>query len=73
MFVKLKGEDHYHFCEDHIEELDRLDELERPDQLSGRQYSKPEDAKICEECQALAEKGGCTTIYVPVGSYTDEA
>ncbi|MFB6290702.1 MAG: hypothetical protein ABEJ25_03105 [Candidatus Bipolaricaulia bacterium] len=72
MFIKLKGENHYHFCREHIEELGRLDELKKPDQLSDRRYADPEDEKICEECQALAEKGGCTTFFVQIGSHFEE-
>lgn len=70
MFIKLKGEEHYHFCREHIEELGRLGELDTPGQLSGRQYSRPEDREICKECQTLAKKGHCTPPYAEVGSYT---
>lgn len=72
MFIKLKGEDHYHLCQEHIEELGRLDELKTPGQLSGRRYAEPEDEKICGECQALAKKGHCSPPFVQVGSHADE-
>ena len=70
MYVKLEGEnDHYHYCREHLEEMDKLDALDNSDQRKDKTYSKPEE--VCDECQSLAEKGDCHAIYVKTGSFTD--
>lgn len=71
MYIKLKEEeeDHYHYCKEHLEEMDKLDVLEQPDRLSDDTYKKPEE--ICEECEDLASEGRCHPVYVVTGSFTD--
>ena len=70
MYVKLKkGEDHYHYCKEHLEEMGKLDALDQPDRLRDDTFSKPED--LCEECKDLAEEGDCHPVFVVTGSFTD--
>ncbi|MBS3788582.1 hypothetical protein KGY77_11155 [Candidatus Bipolaricaulota bacterium] len=71
MYVKLEEEGHYHYCEEHLEEMDKLDVLDKPGQLSDDTYSKPEGKEICDKCQELAEEGHCHPVYVVTGSFTD--
>lgn len=70
MYVKLEeGEDHYHYCKEHLEEMDKLDVLDNPDQISDDTYTKPEE--LCDKCQELAKEGRCHPVYVVTGSFTD--
>lgn len=72
MYVKLdEDQNGYHFCQKHLEELGRLDELNNPDELIDYQYNKPKD--LCEKCKSLARNGDCLPLYVEVGSFTDES
>jgi len=70
MYIKLKkGEGHYHYCEEHLEEMDKLDVLDQPEKLNDDTYTEPEET--CEECKELAEEGHCHPVYVLTGSFTD--
>ncbi|MFW6104580.1 MAG: hypothetical protein ACOC6I_01920 [Candidatus Bipolaricaulota bacterium] len=71
MYVKLEEGGHYHYCEEHLEEIDELDALDEPDQLKDDTYSKPEEGELCEKCRELAEEGHCHPVYVVTGSFTD--
>lgn len=69
MYVKLKEEDRYHCCREHLEEMGKLDALENSEQRLDKTYSEPEE--ICERCQELAEQGDCHAVFVKTGSFVE--
>lgn len=65
MYIKFKGQEKYHYCEEHLRELGEVDEEETimdMDVIEDTATSVPK-GKVCKECNRRAAAGSCTPPY----------
>lgn len=66
MYVKLKEDEEYHFCEEHLKEIGKFDDLKERDNIDDAIFRAPKHSIQCERCRSLASNGNCTPLYVEI-------